>query len=110
MEHTIKEEGILEFKALVMSKGMFKQCPQLGQAAMERYLEGKDPWEPKTYVGYVIEPWSGPTIGQTTWFVVVQDETLKKVRDVDLFWIIRSEEHPQPTTELTPLLRQVFTK
>ena len=111
MEHNIKEEGILEFKALTMSRGFFKQLTTMDQKAYMEYVgpaavdgaRAIDPWDPTSWIGYTVEETGD-------WFIFQKDGTLKRIRDIELWWVMRSEKHPQPTQELQKILRQVFLK
>lgn len=107
MEHEIKEEGVLEIKALTVTGGVFKQMMEVSQIVYQEYMlaEDKDPWNVAEWVGYVVD-----VERQTVWFIFQKDGTLKRVRDMELWWVMRSKEHSQPTDELRRLLRQVFLK
>jgi hypothetical protein len=107
MEHEIKEEGILEVKALTVTRGVFKQMVEVPQKVYQEYVdhEGRDPWDVAGWVGYVVDGES-----QIVWFILQKDGTLKRVRDMELWWVMRNQDHLQPTDELRRLLRQVFLK
>lgn len=104
MESKIKEEGILEFKVLTVTKGIFKQMIEVPQKEYQEYVdgEGRNPWDTTSWVGYAIDV--------DIWFIFEKDGTLKRIRDMELWWVMRSESHPQPTIELRKQLRQVFLK
>ena len=111
----IKEAGILEIKALTLNKGIFKQLEQVtGEQTMGHILVGSedpDPWNPCNWVGYVLEPWvSSAGDAQTDWYIIEMGGTLKKVRGSDLWFHLRSVQHPNPTNDLQQILRQVFLK
>ena len=111
MENKVNEEGILEFKALTMSRGLFKQLTRLDQNKYLKYVgppavDGSraiDPWDPKSWVGYVVDD-------MNVWFILEKDGTLQRIPDMELWWIMRNGKHPQPTQELQVTLRQVFLK
>lgn len=106
MEHKVTEEGILKFKALTMNRGVFAQLQVVSQEAYsEAHMPavGEDSWDITEWIGYVV---SDPA----TWFIFPEDGTLKRIRDVELFFVLRSQNHPQPTDELRKSLKQVFLK
>ena len=113
MEHKIREDKVLEFKSLTTSRAVFKQMQELKQEQVRDYflLEDRDWWDTGNWVGYVIET-SPSSVGeiQEAWFIIELNGTLKRVRDMELWWVMKSDAHSQPTVELRQLLRQIFLK
>ena len=114
MDTKITEEGIMEVKALTMSRGIFKQCRNIVQKEFSEYIlaEDIDPANLANWLGYTIESWEG-SIGtmQSTWFLFMYKGTMCKIRDTELFLLLRvGSGSERPTDALRDLLPQVFIK
>ena len=111
----MNEEKILEWKALTMTKGMFKQIREVRTEEYQSFilLEEVDPLAPVSWIGYVIEPVPS-SVGdmQVVWFIYEASGTLCRIRDMDIFWILRQRASManDPATDLRDLLKQIFVK
>lgn len=108
METQITKEGIMTIKAWVVTKSIFKQMRTVpGEEYREYYLlEGLDNWDFHNWQGYVLD---GEM--EQVYFIFRMGGTLCKIRDMDLFFLMRDRDnHPQPTTELRNALQQIFVK
>ena len=106
MDCTIKEDNILEVKALTMSRGIFAQVADWHQDEAKIHFATKaDCHDTKTWLGYVID---GKM--QFASYLILVDGTLKKIRDVDLFFIMRTSEHPNAERDLQKKLNQIFLR
>lgn len=111
MEKDIKEEQVLDFKALSMTKGVFRQCRQIEVKEYTEYiwLENIQPIEVQNWLGYVIETWDS-SVGeiQTDWFIFKLHGTMVRISDRELFWALRPlNDTPE---QLRKLLPQIFVK
>jgi hypothetical protein len=108
MEARITKEGILEFKALVATKSIFKQMRTVNAEEYQEHcqLENIDNWNFLHWQGYVLDGES-----EQIYFIFRMGGTLCKIRGMDLFFLLRDRDtHPQPTIELRNLLPQIFIK
>lgn len=106
----LKEEGILEIRALTMTKGIFNQIEEVKQDKFTSVfgLEDTNPWNKMNWVGYVID-----SANQQYWFLFDDGWKLRRIRHMELFFLLRDDEHKDPPTDLITgptLLRQVFLK
>ena len=90
MKATINEEGIMEVKALVMSRNLFKQLRDVRQKELEGIIAEEmknitnEDYALLTHIlGYVNEP-DGPT-----WLIAQNGETMIRIRESEYFWILR---------------------
>lgn len=79
MKAMINEEGIMEVKALVMSRGIFKQLREVQQKELESIYEDIH------ILGYANEPEG------LTWIIAQHGKTIIRSREVNLFWIMRPD-------------------
>lgn len=108
MKAMISEAGILEIKALVMSKSVFNQLREVRQKELER----SNPIEHHT-IGYVNDPLN---LG-CTWLVAQEGETIIRVRESEYWWIFRRSMPHANTEEIGKALQdkihsyqQIFIK
>jgi len=115
MDIEINEKGIVEIRALTMSKSTFKQIRELDQKAYREAVilggngesaDDPDFWNMENMVGYVIEE----SAVQSVWFVFKFSGTICKIRDREIFFLLRSDEFLYPTDQLRNTLPQIFTR
>ena len=110
----IKKKPIIKWEAFTMSKGMFKQMRTVSQKEYEDYAGTKalNIINPANWHGYVLEQCAS-SVGeiQIAWFIFTKDETLCKIRDNDLFWLMRSRWDPREDAiaQFRATLPQIFT-
>jgi len=118
VEAQLNEENILEVKALVMGKTVFKQCRMVTQKEYEvsRPASDLNPMVTDNWLGYVVES-QNTSVGetQTIWFLFESDDTICRIRDAELFWILRAETDVKlklvdMTVVLRRKLQQIFIK
>jgi len=109
----IKEKEVMQWKALTVTRGIFKQMRQIDQKeyAIHMRAEGLDPADPLNWAGYILES-TGTSVGeiQQTWFVFTIRSVPCRIRDTELFWVLRactcSIDHLE--VELRDKLAQIF--
>jgi hypothetical protein len=114
MEQKIQKKPIIQWEALTMSKTFFKQMRTVDQKEYGDYalVQAIDITNPINWQGYVLEAFSS-SVGelQIVWFIFLKDGTLCKIRDKELFWLIRNRFDPREDAiaQFQATLPQIFT-
>ena len=100
----MENKGIFKYEALTMTTKTFKQIREVDKFELP-HIAPAIVWE-----GYVIEHFSGSHGDlQIFWFITKKNDTLVRIRETDLFWLLRTPENKEPTRALIDSLPQIFT-
>lgn len=109
----IKKDELMVWKAMAITRGIFKQMRQINQKEYADHIkgEGLDPADPMNWLGYVLEAVDS-SVGeiQRTWFVFTVRTAPCRILDSELFWVLRActfnMDHPE--VDLRNALPQIF--
>lgn len=103
MKTEINSEKVLNFEALALTKKVFSQIRTLDDKEID--TEGIKINRATKWIGYVLD-----INGITEWYITEYKGTLVKIKEVTLFWRIRTKEDPQPIAAFRASLPQIFVK
>jgi hypothetical protein len=110
----IQKKPIIQWEGLTMSKTFFKQMRTVSQKEYEMHViaEQLNIIDPINWQGWVLDAVNS-SVGeiQVIWFIFTKDETLCKIQDKDLFWLMRSRWDPREDAiaQFRATLPQIFT-
>ncbi len=96
MKATISKEGIMEVKALVMNRSIFKQLQEIRQKELESIINKIH------FLGYVND---SEGLG-SVWLIAQKDKTIIRIRETEYFWIFRITKPTLDIKEINKALDQ----